>query len=135
MRLVEIIWNPTGRQLRQFAALCAIGLPLVAWLSGGSALTVGACLAAGVGLAVAGLARPRTLKPLFVALMVLAAPVGMVIGELAMLLAFFAVFVPMGVLSRLFKRDALQRKFDRTAKTYWQAKKRPSGPAGYYRQF
>ena len=34
MQLVEINWNPTERQLRQFSSMCFIGLPFIGWLWG-----------------------------------------------------------------------------------------------------
>ena len=95
---------------------------------------IGWLLAAGVALAVAGIVAPVALKPIFVALTVLALPIGLIVGELMMLLIYFGVFMPIGLLLRLRKRDALELKYDRLATTYWKPKKQPTDVSSYYRQ-
>lgn len=134
MKIVELDWKPTDRQLRQFGIICLIALPLVGWVWGAGALVVGSLSAVGLLLAIAGIVLPRTVKPVYIALMIFAAPIGMVIGELAMLLIYFGVFCPMGLLFRLIRRDALQLKTDRDAQSYWRAKGQPRSVASYYRQ-
>ena len=134
MRLVEINWSPTNRQLRQFGIICLFALPLVGWLWGGSLTVLAGLAAVGLVLATVGVAFPIALKPIFLALTILVTPIGMVIGEVAMLLIFFGVFLPIGVIFRLVKRDALKLKVDQAAESYWQDKKQPSSAASYYRQ-
>ena len=134
MALVELNWTPKDRQLRQFGVICLVALPLVGWLWGGGLQIVGWLAAAGFTLAVAGLVVPKTLKPLFVLLSIVATPIGMLIGELAMLAIYFGVFLPIGLCFRLLKRDALRLKLNRDATTYWHAKKPPRGAPSYYRQ-
>jgi hypothetical protein len=56
------------------------------------------------------------------------------VGELAMLLIYFGVFLPIGLLFRAAGRDALQRRFDPSQNSYWQAKKQPHDIASYFRQ-
>ena len=134
MKLIEVHWNPPNRQLRQFGIICLFALPLVGWLSGGGEQTVSLLAMVGLLLAIAGFACPRMVKPVFIALTVVAAPIGMLIGEFAMLLVYLGVLLPIGLAFRIMNRDALQLKFDRRAGTYWQAKKPPGSPADYYRQ-
>ena len=134
MNLLEVNWDPTNRQLRQFGGLCLFALPLVSWLWGGGEQIVAVLAIVGLLTALAGFACPRTLKPAFIGLTVLAAPIGIVIGELAMLLVYFGVFLPIGLVFLALNRDALQLKPERRSKTYWQAKKPPGGAADYYRQ-
>ena len=135
MSLVEINWSPTSRQLRQFGALCIFALPLIGWLWGGSP----SCLAVllGVGSMIAAMAwrKPQLIRPLFVGLMVIAAPIGMVMGELSMLSIYFCIFLPIGLVFRMLRRDPLQRKIDRTTDSYWQLKTEPKDVASYYRRF
>ena len=126
MKLVEINWNPTSRQLRQFGIACLCALPLVGWLWGGNPQIVALLGLTGAALAAIGLMRPTALKPVFLALTIVATPIGIVIGELVMILIYFGVFLPIGLLFKLTRRDALQLKLDRTSSSYWQSKKRPS---------
>ena len=134
MNLIELNCKPTDRQLRQFAIMGAIVLPLLGWITGLSIPVIGLLAAVGLLTAVCGLVVPQTVRPIFLALVIAATPIGMVIGELAMLVVYFGVFLPIGLIFRLLNRDALQMKIDPNAKTYWQAKRQPNGAASYYRQ-
>jgi hypothetical protein len=134
MKLVEANWAPTDRQLRQFGGVCLIALPLAGWLWGAAFPTMAWLAVVGLVIAVAGLCLPKAIKPLFLALTLVALPIGMLIGEVAMLLVYFGVFLPIGLLFRITGRDALQLKFDRDSPTYWQPKKRPKRAESYYRQ-
>src|SRR3954462_14511528 len=134
MKLVEVNWNPTSRQLRQFAAICLAALPLLGWIWGGSGHMIGLLAVAGCAIGLVGVFAPAAIKPIFIALTVITLPIGMVIGELTLLIVFFGVLLPLGLFFRLIKRDALQLKLERTGSTHWQPKKQPSGLASYYRQ-
>lgn len=134
MKLIEINWHPTDRQLRQFGVICMFALPAVAWLWGGGTTIVITLALAGTVLALTGLAAPAILKPVFLALTILATPIGMVVGELAMLIIYFGIFLPFGLISRITRRDSLQLRLDRGKDSYWEAKKQPTNIASYYRQ-
>ena len=134
MKLIELNWNPTARQLRQFGGLSTIALPLVTWIWGGSPSLILSMLGIGAAMAGLGLVVPAVLRPIFVGLSLVGIPIGMVIGELTMLLIFFGVFVPIGLFFRVIKRDALQLKIDPECNSYWQRKRPPSSVASYYRQ-
>jgi hypothetical protein len=135
MKLVEINWNPTDRQLRQFGWICVIALPLVGWIWGADLPVLLVIGGIGLALSMVGLALPGVLKPIFLALTIVATPIGLILGEVAMLLVYFGVFLPIGLAFRLAKRDALQLKRDSTATSYWQLKKQTRSVASYYRQF
>ncbi len=143
MKLIDPNWNPTDRQLRQFGVACLVFLPLIGWLATGKPRTLAAAnlpllaglAAIGLLLAIVALMKPRVVKPLFVAATAAALPIGMVVGELVLLLIFLLVFTPMALVFRLIGRDALQRHIDRNAKTYWQPKAQPRDAGSYYRQF
>lgn len=134
MSLFEINWRPTTRQLRQFAGICLVALPLLGWLWGGGSTVIVSLAGVGLGIALVGWLLPAALRPPFVALSIAATPVGVVIGEAALLLVFYGVFLPIGLVFRLMGRDVLQRKFDRNAETYFQPKQQPRDAARYYRQ-
>ena len=58
----------------------------------------------------------------------------LIVSELAMLMIYFGLFLPTGLLLRLAGRDALKRQLDRNTTTYWTIKKKPSSAVSYYRQ-
>ncbi|HUT12042.1 MAG TPA: hypothetical protein VMY42_16190 [Thermoguttaceae bacterium] len=136
MKLVSINLQPTDRQLRQFGWISLVALPFLGWFwSGGNMTVIAVAAAVGAVLAVGGLLCPRAIRPIFVGLTLIAVPIGMVISELALLLVFYGMFVPMGLFFRLVGRDPLQRNLDRQADTYWQPKKQPADSASYLRQW
>lgn len=134
MSLLHRDSDPSDRQLRQFGSISMVALPLLAWLWGGSSGVIVALAITGVVIASTSLVRPTWVKPLFVGLMLLVAPIGAVVGELAMILIYYGMFVPIGLVFRAAGRDGLNLKLDRQAKSYWTSKKQPSNVAGYYRQ-
>ena len=134
MKLIEISWHPTDRQLRQFGVICLFALPGIGWIWGGGTTAITVLAVIGLLLAVTGMVLPSVLKPVFLALTIVATPIGMVIGELAMLMIYFGVFLPLGLVFRIAKRDSLQLRLDRGGESYWVKKKRPTNIASYYRQ-
>ena len=134
MALIEINRNPTHRQLRQFGMICLFILPLLGWFWDGSSVVVGSLATLGAITALTALARPVIVKPLFVGLTLITAPIGIVVGELTLLLIYLSVFLPIGLIFRLAGQDALQLNRNRTASTYWQPKQLSHSARRYFRQ-
>ncbi|MEM7476533.1 MAG: hypothetical protein AAF483_16215 [Planctomycetota bacterium] len=134
MSLVEVNWQPADRQLRQFGLVCFIALPMVAWIWGASALWIGILAAVAALIAIGGFVAPQLLKPIFLALMIITIPIGMVVGELAMMFIYFLVFLPLGLVMRMAGRDALQLRIKKETSSYWETKKKPKSAASYYQQ-
>lgn len=131
-----INWHPSNRQVRTFGLASLVALPLAAALwTRGSLSAMGWAVVIGGLLATIGIAWPRGLRPLLVAMNVVAAPLALVIHDLVLSLAFFLVFVPVGLVFRLFGRDPLQLKIDRSAGTYWQPKKQARDVRSYFRRW
>lgn len=143
MKLVEFNWKPTDRQLREFGVGALVLLPLAGWLWTGRPLSVdalnkpllGGLALAGLALCVLGFTRPQAIKPVFLALSLAAFPIGLVVSEIVLALIYFGVFLPVALLFRLIGRDALSRRFDRAATTYWTPKRQPDDIGRYFRQF
>ncbi len=134
MKLIEINYHPTVSQLRQFGVICLIGLPLLGWVWGAGMSTLVILAVIGLVLAAVGAVMPAVLRPIFLGLTIIASPIGMLIGELAMLMIYFGLFLPMGLFFRIVGRDALHLKINKSGNTYWQPKKTPEDVAAYYRQ-
>ena len=135
MKLIQANWQPTPRQLRQFAGTCLVVLPVLGWLWDVSDNVMIAMAGGGLLIGLVGYALPKSVQPLYLTLMVITTPIGIVLGELAMLTIYFGLFWPMGVVFRLLRRDALQLQLDRAQPTYWQPKPQPQNVTSYYRQF
>lgn len=115
--------------------MCVFVLPFLGWLwkVGDSGLII--LLMIGAIMAVLSFAWPHAVKPIFIGLMLAAAPIGIVVSEVAMLLIFLGVFLPIGLIFRLIGRDALRRKYDMSASTYWESKREPETVSSYYRLY
>ena len=134
MALIDFNRNPTDRQLRQFGAICIIALPLLIWLWTRNNLWTGYAGIAGLSLCGTGLFAPRLLKPVFLGLTIVTLPIGLVVGELAMLTIYLGLFLPMAILFRLIGRDSLDRRTRDSRKTYWNARQQPANARKYYQQ-
>ena len=139
MALIEINRDPSAKQVRQFSLF---------WLSG--FLLILAVLAvmrydlptAAVGLVIGaltsialGLVRPDWMRRVFVAWMWAAFPIGWAISHLLLVVIYYLVITPIGLVMRAAGYDPLARRIDRQATTYWTPRKSPGEPASYFRQF
>jgi saxitoxin biosynthesis operon SxtJ-like protein len=84
----------------------------------GSALA-GFCLGGAVFFAAGGLFMEPLLAPIQRAWMAFARALGRVNTGILLGLFFFLVLTPIGLILRLFGKDLLDQRMDRTAKTYW----------------
>lgn len=125
--MISIDWNPTPRKLRQFAA---------ASLVAGSVFAAFGCwpiiglLFAAAGLL--GLLSPRLVRPLFLGLSVVTAPIGWVVSNVLLALIFLLVITPLGLLFRLTGRRGLLR---RPVRSTWERHAPPASTSQYLRQY
>lgn len=81
-----------------------------------------------------GLISPVLLRPVYIAWMRFAFILGWINTRVILVVLFYLVFTPIGLLMRLFRVDLLERK--NKADSYWKKKeKTDSGPLGYERRF
>ena len=144
MPIIELNLKPTNRQLRQFGFIAFFAVPLIGWFMVGRptpatwtplhSQRIGALALVGLTSGIAAWFRPSLLRWAFVAVSVVAFPFGLVLGEAIMMSIFVVVFVPVAIVFRLVGRDALQRKINPAAETYWQSKSKAKSATSYYRQ-
>jgi len=77
---------------------------------------------------VLGLTKPSVLKPLNTGWIKLGEILGKIIAPVVMLLVFFIVITPIGLMLRLFGKDILGLKFSEKVKTYWITRDKNIGP-------
>jgi hypothetical protein len=133
MPLVEINWKPTDRQLRQFGGISVVALPLLAVIWRASTPVIGTMAGIGGVVGVVAFLIPKAVKPLFIGLSAAAIPIGIVMAEVILFSVYLFVFLPMGVVFRLMRRDALQLQKPGTG-SYWKKKSQPRNAASYFRQ-
>ena len=136
MKLIDINWRPTDRQLRQFGLICIAGLPVLGWVFSSHHPTITAAAAvAGAVCGLLGWLKPQLLKPLFIGLTVVTFPIGLLVSELIVGLMFVFLFTPVALAFKLMGRDALQRRFDRQRKTYWEPHPASVPAHRYFQQY
>ncbi len=130
--MLEITWQPTARHLRQFAACLVVLLLASAWTMRDWQwpLLIGALVVSLLGWLV-----PRVLTVVYVPLMLVTFPIGLVVGELALLVIYCGVFLPIGLLFRMLGRDALRRKLERDAVSYWETREPEPSKRSYLRRY
>ena len=139
----DIQWNPDRTECREFARSLVVGFPLLAlvflavirwktghwvawpvWMGcGGSA--VGALL----------WYVPQWARPVYVAWHALGGAIGFIVSNLLLLAVFYLVITPIGLVLRLIGKDPLERKWDRSAASYWKDAVKPVDARSYFRQF
>ncbi len=135
MALVEINWRPDRKTLAEFSEAWLFFLGMVAtplaYFRGHPTLAAALWIAAVAGRLL-GLARPEWLRPAFLGLTLLTFPIGWVVSNVVLALLYYGVFTPMALVFRLIGRDALQRRLDRDAPTYWEPYRPGEGGIGRY---
>jgi len=138
MAVIEINWNPSSRELRQFAGLWLVffgGLGGFIYYGDSSSVLAAAMLAAAGVVGLPGLLWPVLMRPIYVAWMVAAFPIGWTVSHLLLGVIFYLVITPLGLLMRMLGHDPMNRGFDRDASTYWSEHLTGRDPSRYFRQF
>jgi hypothetical protein len=137
MALLDINWNPTCRELRQFALIWLGFFALIGiyCLWGKDSLRAAAVFWAIAAAGSLGILWPTLLRPVYLVWMTLALPIGWTVSHLLLMVVYYLVLTPIGLLMRLFQYDPMRRQFDRQAKSYWTPHDADADKAAYFRQF
>ena len=130
--------EPTAGELRWFglllAAFAALLGGLVLYLSD-SWLGAGVLWAAGLLLASVYYGLPPTRYFLFRLWMMLFFPIGWLISHALIAMVYYLLITPVAMAMKLIGRDALEKAFDSSAKTYWTAMEEKPKNSRYFQQF
>lgn len=142
----EINWRPGKADLHKFALSLIIGFPCIAliffifaWLRHHSMpVPLGYLQLAGVG-AGAGLICmliPVIARPLYFVWFTATACIGLVMSNLIIGLLYYGLFTPIGLVMRLFGRDALALKWQKgKTGSYWKDVPPPGSAESYFSQY
>lgn len=136
MSLLRLNRHPAPRQLLVFALawFVFVGvLGLMQWLKARPNAAL-ACWSLAVAVPVIGSVWREGLRRLYVGLSLATYPIGYVVSSVVLVLIYYAVLTPLGLILRLCGHDALGRRFDPTTSTYWHQRTSPRSPASYFRQ-
>jgi hypothetical protein len=138
MQWSDIQFQPPDKTLRQFAGLwlaCFGGLAAWQGIVRGHTSLAAALAVLALGVGPLGLIWPRIVRPIYVAWMVLAFPIGWSISQIILAVMFYGLFTPIGLIFRIIGRDALHRARQPGLESYWSAKTIPADPRRYFKQF
>lgn len=139
MSLVEIDWRPKRKQLRSFGKIALLITAIISLLlyvlKGVSIPWALAIFAVGFTIFLISMISSRLTGMIYVVLMAVTFPIGLVVSFTLLAIFYFLLLAPLGLIFRLMGRDALCRKFDATAESYWLSRQEPESPEQYFRQF
>ncbi len=134
--MITASFRPDAKQLRQFAWIALPGFCLFGWLAlrwTGSTNWALGLAAFGALVAVVGSFVPRAVLPIYLAMMALAYPIGVVVSELLLRAIYYGVFTPLGLFFRAIRRDPLHLRKPQ-ADSYWTRRRQREDPLAYFRQ-
>jgi hypothetical protein len=147
MALIRIDWKPTPTRLRRFGVVSTfVFAALACWAlfhhgpgllsTGGTARAwVPVLFACSAGSLLLAAVVPRALRPLYVGLSLVGAPLGFVLSWLMLGIMYFLVLTPVGLVMRAFGWDPMHRRFERERHSYWAEHASPSEVERYFRQY
>ncbi|MDD5327725.1 MAG: hypothetical protein PHY02_07925 [Phycisphaerae bacterium] len=139
MSLVEINWNPNRKDLRGFAIAALVAsavVSLLLYVFKGLAVQWGVIIfAVGFIVFLSSFICPKITRMVYLGLILVTFPIGYVISFILLATFYFLLLMPLGLFFRLIGRDALCRKFDLNAKSYWLSRQSPKKLDRYFHQF
>lgn len=144
--MLEINKDPSRKELRWFGLMVGLALGvlgLVLWLKTAllfglsSRPTVASLVVWGMALVfpVVYYAVPALQKRLYVGFLYAVFPIGFVVSNVILALAYYLVVTPIGLVMRLFGYDPMERRLRPEEKSYWVEHQRVDDPKRYFRQF
>ena len=133
----EINKNPSAKELVKFGAtflggMAVIGL-LYYFVFHNQPLAKGLWIAGGVVFVLSFI--PPVARILYILWMGLGITMGLVTSPIILALVFLVLITPVGLVFKLIQRDAMKRKMDKGAASYWEEYKETEDPATYVKQF
>ena len=146
-KMIELDLRPGEHTLRQFGFIALFGfgfLATIAWfewlifsfgLGDAKPVVAGAFAGLAVVSALLSLVYPKANLPIYVGLAIVAFPIGFVLSYLIMGVLFYGLITPVGLFFKLTGRDAMHRKFDPAAESYWVPARAARDKESYFKQF
>lgn len=144
MGLIAIDWKPSRSKLREFAVIWLVAFSLIAALvawklgcfsGGGSWIIPHFLWALAVLVGITGILFPGAVRPVYIAWMGMAFPIGWLISHVLLALIYYGLFTLIAVAFRLLGRDSLKLKFNQAAATYWEKLEPETSTKRYLQKF
>ena len=138
MALIEVNWNPPRNQLRQFAVLFLIfigGLGTVLYFKGKPLIVSEILWNLSWVVCLAGVIYPPLVRPVYVVMMAVALPIGFVVSTILMLVIYYLIVTPIGLVMRLFGYDPMRMRPAAGTESFWIERPKASDVRRYFRQY
>ena len=89
----------------------------------------------GVTFCILGIVIPFILKPIYWVWMIFATILGWIMTRVILSLLFYMILTPIGLISRLFGKQFLELKWNKTDSTYWNYRSKKLNRESYEKQF
>lgn len=132
--LKELMGIKSGRrELREFGVVIGAVLIILGDISlaRGRALSP-YLLAAGAASAFLGFVLPAALKPLQKIWMGLGIVLGFFVNRIVLLVLFYVVVAPIGIVMKALGKDILDERIDKNRRSYWHERQGPANPKESY---
>jgi hypothetical protein len=136
--MIRIERHPSRRQLIVFGLLWLVFFSFwgtASWWNAGINWKAAAFWSLAFLIPAAGIFRSEVLRIVYVLAASITFPIGMVISSAVLMVIYYAVITPIGVVMRLSGYDPMKRNFDRSARTYWSSRKPEVETERYFKQF
>ncbi|MDP6528667.1 MAG: SxtJ family membrane protein [Gemmatimonadota bacterium] len=136
--MIELNRQPSRRDLLWFGVILFVFFGVIGAVARFrfDAPTAGAAMWYAGGVVTAGyFAVDRLRVPIYLGWMRLFFPLGWTISHLVLVVLYFAIMMPIGLLMRIGRYDPLCRRKDPDAPSFWQKRKVAGDSSRYLRQF
>jgi hypothetical protein len=138
MALIDVNWNPPRNQLRQFAVLFLIfigGLGTILYFKGKPLIVSEILWNLSWIVCLAGVIYPPLVRPVYVVMMAVALPIGFVVSTILMLVIYYLIVTPIGLVMRLFGYDPMRMRPAAGTESFWIERPKASDVRRYFRQY
>ncbi|MFQ5511606.1 MAG: SxtJ family membrane protein [Candidatus Krumholzibacteriia bacterium] len=138
MAVIEIKSTPSKRELSWFGAVMLVffgAVGSVAYFKFHAPTAAYVLWSVGTLLALLFYAIPPLRIPLYLGWMRAFFPVGWTFSHLVLIVIYYLVVTPIGLVMRLFGYDPMKRRLDPGAATYWVEHRTAAELARYFRQY
>jgi len=139
--MIKLDLKPKNETVRQFGWIALFGFPLAGlaltqWPGSLPINTLWVLVGLGVACGLAAVANVLViLRPIYLAMTLLAFPIGLMISTVLLSTIYFLLFTPVGLFFRLTGKDPLERRIDPSAPTYWRTRGAQRAPSSYLRLY
>jgi hypothetical protein len=138
MKLIKINTRPSRRQLNEFGIAWLIFFLLLSallmWRGASESLLWGLVTAA-LLIPLIGYCWPPFMRLIYLGMTFAAFPIGFIVSHLILILIYYVIITPTGVVLRLTKRGFFPKKPDSRIDSYWIPKTKSRNPDDYFKQY